>query len=100
MITKEQVLQCIKNFADLRYKVDIIRTYCIEKGKDEFFTEIFLQGLRDRNTKAQMEYLSGNIPLEPEDLFDKYAKYVINLKIRELNIIHLYSKSGKLLLVY
>lgn len=99
-ITKEQVIACIHHFVDLRYKVDIVRTYCLEKGKEEFATEMFLQACRDHNTKLQMLYLSGQLPEEPQDIFTELALDVIREKVIEFGIVYVYSKSGKLIKIY
>lgn len=99
-ISKEQVIKCIQNFVNLRYKVDIIRTYCLEQGKEEFATEIFLQVCRDKNTQLQMLYQSGQLPEEPKDIFTELATFILQQKVRELGIIYVYDTRGKLIMIY
>lgn len=98
-ITKEQIISCIKNFIDLRYRVDIVRTYCLEQGKDELNTEIFLQVYRDNHSKLQALYLAGKLNYTPNDLFVDLANYVIQKKSRELGITYVYNK-GRLIHIY
>lgn len=100
MITKEQVIYCILNFANHTTRIDLIRAYCLTKGKKEFETELFLQACKDINTKWQMLYMLNQIPFEPEDLFIELANFIIKEKSREFSIIHLYDCDNKLILIY
>lgn len=88
MITKEQVILCISNFIDYRYQVDIIRSYCLEKGKSDIDTEIFLQLLGDKALREGVDY------------FRIIATYVIERKVQELNIIKVLDSQNKILLIY
>ena len=99
-ITKEQVIYCIYNFANPTVRVDLIRAYCLEKGKQEFETELFLQACRDINTKWQMLYMLNQIPFEPKDLFIELSNFIIQEKSREFVIIHLFYCNNNLLLIY
>lgn len=100
MITREQVISCINNFLDLRYKVDIIRTYLIDKGIDEFKIEIFLQMCRDKNIELNEKWELKKLKFPPNNLFDILATYILNIQKEKFNLLFLYDKKGNFINVF
>ena len=45
MVSREQVIHCLSNFYSYTHQVDLVRTYCHEKGKEDLETEVFLQAI-------------------------------------------------------
>lgn len=83
MVTHKQVVDCVLNYMDLSYKVDLIRTYCLENNKDEMQIEILLTACR-------------TMPL----LFNQLANYIIEEKSKEFNIVTIYNKNQQLIHIY
>lgn len=85
MITTEQLSICVNNFYNYMYQADIIRSYCIEKGKSEVDTEIFLQLLRDKALVTGVDY------------FAEFARYVIERKVTENKLTKVLDKQGHII---
>lgn len=85
MITTEQLNLCINYFLNIDYQIDIIRKYCIEKGKSEVDTEIFLQLLRNKALITGVNYITET------------AQYVIERKITENKIIKVLNSQGHII---
>ena len=88
MVSKEQVINCLSNFYSYTHQVDLVRTYCHEKGKEALETEVFLQTLSDKSLQLGV------------DLFSQLAHYIIDIKLREFNIVRVFNKGGNLIFIF
>jgi len=79
MVSKEQVIHCCMNFIMNPLKVDLVREYCIEKGKDTLQTEYFL------------------IYATQLGLLDELAHNIIEDKIREFGLMRILNKDNQLI---
>ena len=88
MVSREQVINCLNNFYSHIHQVDLVRTYCQEKDKEDLEIEIFLQTVRDKSLHSGV------------DLFSQLAHYIINIKLREFNIVRVFNKKGNLIFIF
>lgn len=88
MVSREQVINCLSNFYSYTHQVDLVRTYCHEKGKEALETEVFLQNVRDKSLQSGV------------DLFSQLAHYIIDIKLREFNIIRVFNTKGDLIFIF
>lgn len=88
MVSREQVIHCLNNFYSYTHQVDLVRTYCHEKGKEDLETEVFLQAIRDKSLQSGV------------NLFSQLAHYIIDIKSREFNIVRVFNKEGNLIFIF
>lgn len=88
MVSREQVINCLSNFYSYTHQVDLVRTYCHEKGKEALETEVFLQNVRDKSLQSGV------------DLFSQLAHYIIDIKLREFNIVRVFNTKGDLIFIF
>lgn len=88
MVSREQVINCLSNFYSYTHQVDLIRTYCHEKGKEDLEIEVFLQAVRDKSSQSGV------------DLFSQLVHYIIDIKLREFNIVRVFNKEGNLIFIF
>lgn len=83
-ITREHVLDCIRNFAIKSAKISLIRDYCLENGKDPEKTELFLNNISD-------------IPL---DIVSELARYIIEIKSPQFHLTSVINRQNRVIHIY
>lgn len=88
IVDKEYIIKAINNYQSLSNNINLIRDYCSDNGKDDAAIEVFLIKIREELALQQARN-KIQIFTDPNQIYFELAKYIIDKKVIEFNIIFL-----------